>query len=45
MNFTAHVLDPNVDIELEREVDVAPHMVWRAWTTPELLTQWFAPKP
>lgn len=45
MNFTPHTLDPNVDLELVREVDVAPELVWKAWTTPELLTQWFTPKP
>jgi uncharacterized protein YndB with AHSA1/START domain len=45
MTFTPHTLDPNLDIELVREVDVAPELVWRAWTEPELLKQWFAPKP
>jgi len=45
MTFTPHTLDPNVDLELEREIDVAPELVWRAWTTPELLTQWFTPAP
>ena len=45
MTFTPRTLDPQLDIELEREVDVAPDLVWKAWTTPDLLKQWFAPKP
>ena len=45
MTFTPHTLAPETDLELVREVDVPPALVWKAWTTPELLTQWFAPKP
>jgi uncharacterized protein YndB with AHSA1/START domain len=45
MTFTPHTLDPETDLELDREVDVAPELVWKAWTTPELVVQWFAPKP
>jgi len=45
MTFTPHRLDPDLDLELVRETDVAPELVWRAWTEPELLTQWFSPKP
>src|SRR5690606_11883053 len=45
MTFTPHDLDTERDLELVREVDVPPGLVWKAWTTPELLTQWFAPKP
>lgn len=45
MTFTPHTLNRELDIELDREVDVAPELVWKAWTTPELLKQWFAPKP
>jgi uncharacterized protein YndB with AHSA1/START domain len=45
MTFTPHTLDSALDIELNREVDVAPELVWEAWTTPDLLKQWFAPKP
>jgi uncharacterized protein YndB with AHSA1/START domain len=37
--------NPKTDLVLERVVDVAPELVWAAWTQPEHLKQWFAPKP
>jgi uncharacterized protein YndB with AHSA1/START domain len=37
--------DPQLDLVLEREVDVPPHLVWAAWTRPEHIRHWFAPKP
>jgi uncharacterized protein YndB with AHSA1/START domain len=37
--------NPELDLVLERTVDVPPNLVWDAWTQPELLKQWFAPKP
>lgn len=37
--------DPTLDLELRREIDVPPRLVWRAWTEPALLMQWFCPKP
>jgi uncharacterized protein YndB with AHSA1/START domain len=43
--MTEHAIDPNLDLVLDREVDVPPHLVWAAWTTPEHVKQWFAPKP
>jgi uncharacterized protein YndB with AHSA1/START domain len=45
MSFTPYTIDPKLDLVLEREVDVPPELVWKAWTTPELLKQWFTPKP
>ena len=45
MTFTPYAADPALDLVLEREIDVPPELVWKAWTTPELLKQWFTPKP
>jgi len=41
----ATVFDPALDLELRREIEVPPHLVWRAWTEPELLKRWFTPAP
>lgn len=38
-------IDPRLDLVLEREIDVPPELVWKAWTMPEHLKQWFTPKP
>jgi len=32
-------------VSVVREFDAAPEVVWKAWTQPELLDQWWAPKP
>ncbi|MEO6293208.1 MAG: SRPBCC family protein [Burkholderiaceae bacterium] len=34
-----------LDLTFERIIDVPPHLVWRAWTEPELMIQWFCPLP
>ncbi|MDZ7632050.1 MAG: SRPBCC family protein [Gemmatimonadaceae bacterium] len=38
-------IDPQLDLVLERIVDLPRRLVWAAWTTPELLMPWFCPKP
>lgn len=37
--------DPGLDLVLERVVAVPAAWVWEAWTTPEHLKAWFAPRP
>lgn len=37
--------DPELDLVLERVVDVRPGLVWEAWTKPEHLKRWFVPRP
>lgn len=37
--------DPKLDLMLQREIEVPPHMVWMAWTQPEHLKKWFCPRP
>lgn len=32
-------------IHVKREFSADPELVWKAWTTAELLDQWWAPKP
>lgn len=33
----------DLDLVLERTLDVPRARVWQAWTDPELLKRWFAP--
>ncbi len=43
MNTAA--VNPQLDLVLERVVDIAPELVWAAWTQPDHLTKWFTPAP
>lgn len=43
---TIYTKDPsNKRIKVEREFDAPVGKVWKAWTEPEMLDQWWAPKP
>ncbi len=43
--MTTHQPDPKLDLVFERIVDVAPELVWAAWTTPAHIKHWFTPAP
>lgn len=45
MTFTPYSVNPDLDLELLREVPVSAEAVFAAWTDPESLKQWFAPRP
>jgi uncharacterized protein YndB with AHSA1/START domain len=38
-------LDPELDLVLTREINAPREILWKCWTTPELLMPWFIPKP
>ncbi len=43
---TRYTVDRSVNkIVVEREFEAPPELVWRAWSEPALLDQWWAPKP
>lgn len=39
------VINPELDLVLERVADVPRELVWQVWTQPEHLMKWFAPLP
>lgn len=45
MSFTPYTVNPDLDLELIRDVPVSAEAVFAAWTNPESLKQWFAPRP
>jgi uncharacterized protein YndB with AHSA1/START domain len=38
-------LNPELDLVLERTIPVSVEKVWEAWTNPEHIKHWFAPRP
>ncbi|WCL49123.1 SRPBCC family protein [Leptospira sp. GIMC2001] len=38
-------INPELDLMFERNVDVPCELVWKAWTDPKHLVEWFTPKP
>jgi uncharacterized protein YndB with AHSA1/START domain len=38
-------IDPDLDLVLDRVIDVPRELVWQAWTQPEHLKAWFCPLP
>jgi uncharacterized protein YndB with AHSA1/START domain len=45
MALPPYKVDFRLDLVLERVIDVPRERVWAAWTTPELVKQWFTPEP
>ena len=45
MTFTPYTIDPTLDLELVRDIPVTPEAAFAAWTDPESVQQWFAPRP
>ncbi len=45
MSYTPYTIDPALDLELTRDLPVSAEAVFAAWTDPESLKQWFAPRP
>lgn len=41
----SYPINPELDLVLERTIDVSPDKVFAAWTNPESLKHWFCPKP
>lgn len=45
LNFDFTVNKENNTVHVKREFDANLELVWEAWTNPEILDQWWAPKP
>jgi uncharacterized protein YndB with AHSA1/START domain len=45
MNNDILKINPELDLVIQRTIDVPVEAVWRAWTEPALLKQWFTPAP
>ncbi|KJS09801.1 MAG: polyketide cyclase [Gammaproteobacteria bacterium BRH_c0] len=43
--LSQHAINPELDLILERSVDLPPALIWKAWTQPDHLMPWFCPAP
>ena len=43
--MTSPALDPTRDLTIERVIRAPREVVWRAWTDPVRLQQWWVPAP
>lgn len=39
------MINPKLDLVLNKILDITPEQAWKGWTTPELYSEWFCPKP
>ncbi len=37
--------NPELDLKLERVIDLPVEIIWKAWTNPEIIKKWFCPRP
>ncbi|MFZ5962577.1 SRPBCC family protein [Thalassococcus sp. BH17M4-6] len=37
--------DPTLDLRIDRMIAARPETLWRCWTDPDLIKQWFCPAP
>lgn len=44
-NLKTYQPNAELDLILERIVEIPKERIWQAWTTPELVVQWFTPAP
>ena len=38
-------INPELDLEIQRDVPVSPEALWKGWTDPATLVKWFCPRP
>ena len=38
-------IHPELYLEIQRDVNLSPEALWKAWTEPGLLVKWFCPRP
>jgi uncharacterized protein YndB with AHSA1/START domain len=38
-------IDPERDLEIQRDISLSAEALWRGWTDPDTLMKWFCPRP